>query len=330
MSDSPFVLSEFCRPHLPPLPVAVAVAVSGGPDSMALCHALASCYEGPVHALSVDHGLRAEAAAEAAQVGDWVGVWPRVQHHILTREGSPGHSRIQEQARQDRYALLADYCARTGITHLFTAHHRDDQVETLLFRLAKGSGLDGLAAMRPVTAYDDQLTIIRPLLEADKESLLSYCAAHDIAFVQDPSNDDDRFARARLRRSAGILAAEGLTAKRLAVTAARLGRARDALDHYAATAFAAHLQQKEPGRIVFNLAELRDEPAETRLRVLLRAVDRLGGGAGGYGPRREKMENLATVLFTAADFKTRSLGGCLFSRDDRKGLIVIETEAGSA
>ena len=214
--------------------VPLAVAVSGGPDSMALAHILALLAaesQFDLHILTVDHGLRVEAAQEAVEVATYFEGKDHVTARILERdiEDHQKDKRIQEAARQDRYALMAAYCAEKGIKHLFLAHHADDQMETVLFRLAKGSGLDGLAGMRDVQPYSDELTLCRPLLSLSKDDLLSYCAAHDIPYVEDKSNEDDKFARVRMRKSQAVLVEEGFSVQRLSVTASRLNRAGQAL-----------------------------------------------------------------------------------------------------
>ncbi len=361
MSDGPFDFPALLRPFLPAGDAALAVAVSGGPDSMALCHALSQCANRPVHAVTVDHGLRPEAAEEAAEVGRRVAVWPHVRPVVLTRnlqkdslspwgegrgEGdiesedqyvlSPPHpnplpegrgftSRVMETARHDRYRLLAGYCAEHGIHDLFTAHHQDDQAETFLFRLAKGSGLDGLGGMRPLHDYNETLRIIRPFLDVPKSALVAYCEERGIAFVRDPSNENENYARARLRKSQQVLAAEGLTPKRLAVTAKRLARARDALDFYAGEILAQAKKEKNSDRIVLNFSAVENAPEEIRLRVLAGLMDRIAEKQD-YGPRMERLEDLAGRLFNDPRFKRASLGGCLVGIDRKKGLICVEKE----
>ncbi|MBC7325371.1 MAG: tRNA lysidine(34) synthetase TilS, partial [Moorella sp. (in: Bacteria)] len=271
MNDSPLDLAAPLKPFLPEKGEAVAIAVSGGPDSMALCHALSRQAADAIHALTVDHGLRPESADEARQVGSWLADWNCVRHQVLTRDQSAiPAAKIQEEARHDRYRMLAAYCGEHGINQLFTAHHQDDQAETFLFRLAKGSGLDGLGAIRSVHDYSDTLRIIRPLLAMPKSSLLEYCAAHDVPYIRDPSNENGRFARARLRRAQAVLAGEGLTAKRLATTAERLARARDALDEIAGQHYRAALVFEDPGRIELDFPALKDALEEIRLRVLIK------------------------------------------------------------
>lgn len=305
----------------------VAVAVSGGPDSMALCWLLSEWTNknnGPeIHALTVDHGLRSESSAEAKLVAKRVKGWPRVRHEILTLSGLKGKSRVMERAREGRYDVMARYCRGHGISRLFTAHHLDDQAETFLFRLAKGSGPDGLAGMRPVYEYDANLTIVRPLLGISKARLIATCRRHKIPFFKDPTNDNPAFARNRLRHARDVLEQEGLSAKRLAVTAIRLRRACDALDDYAEMAFHQAIRLDTQRRAAFDFATLAAAPAEIRLRVLLRVMR----GEEGYGPRLERLESISTALFEDKNFKKATLGGFVIALERKKGLIILQKEA---
>ncbi len=315
-------------------PEAVAVAVSGGPDSMALGWLLSrwAAEKGGVrvHVLSIDHALRPESKAEAEDVGTNVAGWPCVTHSVLTRSlKGLSKSRIMEEARDDRYALLAGYCAENNIPVLFVAHHLDDQAETFLFRLAKGSGIDGLAAMRPVRDYSENLKIVRPFLNFPKKQLVALCKENDVPFITDPSNDDRAFARVRLRRSARVLAEEGLTPKRLAVSAARMRRAQEALDLYAVRTYQKALINDESSRIVLDYNVLLKTPDETRFRILQMAADRLRreeGKEGNYGLRMEKLENLQARIFADDDYKNATLGGLLFSLNRKDGTLTIAPE----
>lgn len=307
---------------------AVAVGVSGGPDSLALAHMLvhwSDVHDGPeVHVLSVDHGLRPEAAEEAAQVGAAVKDWPRVCHAVLTWEGKKPASRLQEAARDARYDLMEDYCRAHGLRYVFLAHHRDDQAETFLFRLAKGSGLDGLACMQAMQVRGG-VTLVRPLLSVSKPELVAYCTAQGLSYCEDPSNLSDRFARIRLRRSMEVLEAEGLSAGRLARTAERLGRAREALEFYAERAYQSCHVFSDPVRVVFNFDALMLEPRESVFRVVCLAL-RHFCDEEDFGPRMLKTEGLVDDLLRGGAFRKRTLGGVVVYRDTREGVLVFEKE----
>jgi tRNA(Ile)-lysidine synthase len=227
-----------------------------------------------------------------------------------------------ERARDDRYALMAGWCRDNGITSLLTAHHRDDQAETVLFRLAKGSGLDGLGGIRPVTAYDAGLTLLRPLLDAPKDALVALCDAENIPYVRDPTNASPAFARNRLRAAMDILSTEGLNTKRLAKTAARIGAARTALEHYAKQAYADSLIQKSPDAITLDAAIIKAHPMETRRRVLMMCMENLDPQRA-YAPRMEVVERIVDALFTDDDFTRASVGRFLVARQRKQGRIVV-------
>ncbi|MEM7651075.1 MAG: tRNA lysidine(34) synthetase TilS [Pseudomonadota bacterium] len=306
---------------------AAAVAVSGGPDSMALCGLLAEWAQArdiTLHVMSVDHGLREGAAQEALDVGAWLSkAHPTVQHHILKWE-DPADSAIQEEARKARYGLMEARCRGLGIAHLFLAHHRDDQAETVLFRLAKGSGLDGLAGMQPVQFYEG-VQLVRPLLEISKGALVSYCQAQNIPFAEDPSNQDGAYARVRLRQARAVLEEEGLSAKRLSVTAKRLARARQALEDIADNAFEEAILNKDTKRIVLNLKSLLSMPEEVMLRCVLKGISMLRPDLD-YAPRMERVESLVYDLRSQGSFRKRTLAGLIFECSDDDSTLIMTLE----
>ncbi len=175
----------------------IAIAVSGGADSLSLVHALCDLKMFEVHALTVDHGLRPESKDESLLVQKMCLRWGAV-HHILPWVGTKPKTRIQEIARQKRYDLLAAYCVSEKIPTLFLGHHGNDQVETFFMRLSKGSGLAGLCGMEEVSALNE-LMLMRPYLSLSKENILDYCDKHGVRFVHDPSNENHDFERVRMR-----------------------------------------------------------------------------------------------------------------------------------
>ena len=205
------------RPHL-------AVAVSGGSDSLALVLlADAWCRErgGRVSALTVDHGMRAEAAAEAAKVAAWMQAHG-IEHHILVWRDPTPASALQAKARNARYRLMDDWCGRAGVDHLLVGHTADDQAETVLMRLKRGSGPDGLAGMSAVRRLD-HCAVLRPMLRMRREALQAFLSAQGQTWLSDPSNTDQRFARTRVRAdlAAGLFDVDALCA-----TARRYGQMR--------------------------------------------------------------------------------------------------------
>jgi tRNA(Ile)-lysidine synthase len=301
------------------------VAVSGGPDSVALLHLIARWRPPglPLTIATVDHGLRAEAGEEAALVAR-LSKALGLPHHILPWTGAkPAHG-LQEAAREARYALLTGLARTCGASHLVTAHTLDDQAETVLMRLSRGSGLAGLAGMRPVMERNGLLHV-RPLLTWPKSVLVALCRQEGWPFVEDPSNRDERYARARWRRLMPALAAEGLTAERLAGLSERIRRAEDALDSKARETFS-RARLDGGGALRLNARPLVEEPFEIALRAFALALAERAGD-----PLRLRLERLETCLEALRDAASagrplrRTLAGRLVSLD-RRGEITVAPE----
>jgi len=306
------------------------VAVSGGPDSTALlllAARWAKRLKKPPRllAVTIDHGLRAEAKAEAAAVKRLARQFD-VPHRTLRWRGVKPASGLQEAAREARYGLLAQAAARAGLAHVLTAHTLDDQAETVLFRLARGSGLTGLAGMAPVALLpgierDDRIFLVRPLLGLPKSRLIATLRAARIAFGEDPSNSDPRFTRARLRGVMPALAREGLDAHGLSRLAARMRRAETALEFAVAAAHAALAPPPWPDRgpIAFERTSFAELPAEVALRLLGRAITH----AGDEGPvELGKLEALYVALRQAPGRLRRTLAGAVITLDADR--LVVE------
>ncbi|RTL62312.1 MAG: tRNA lysidine(34) synthetase TilS, partial [Hyphomicrobiales bacterium] len=219
----------------------IAVAVSGGADSTALLLLFSRYHKahhtalGPVAVITVDHRLRPESAQEAAGVAALCGRLD-LEHVTLAWEGPKPESGLADAARRARYDLIARFMRARGLRVLLTAHTRDDQAETVLMRLARGSGVDGLAAMSTVSALPDAsreaqpLRLVRPLLDTPKADLEAYLRRAGIPWAEDPTNLDPTYERPRLRAHAPMLAEIGLTADALVRSARRLQRVRAALE----------------------------------------------------------------------------------------------------
>jgi tRNA(Ile)-lysidine synthase len=281
----------------------IAVAVSGGADSMALALLLAewtAARDGRLDALTVDHGLRAESVEEARQVGLWLAGRPGVQHHILAWTGPKPARGLLEAAREARYRLLTEYCRDAAILHLCLAHHFDDQVETQAMRAARLSGPHGLAGMAAVRPLDG-VRLLRPLLGVPKSVLQATLAARSQPWIEDPSNTNPAFERARLRAVHGSDDA-GQQRARLS----RLARARDRDEAAAAELLAARLTINPGGWAELDLAGLDRGAPEVRLSVagVLRCI-----GGTAYPLSGERVGEVLAMLAggPVADF-TR--GGC--------------------
>jgi len=301
---------------------ALVLAVSGGPDSTALLWLIArwrkTLRKKPkLLAVTVDHGLRTEAKREAAQVGKLARKLG-VLHRVVRWRGAKPQSGIQAKARHARYALVGAEAQKIGARHVVTAHTLDDQAETVLMRMARGSGLSGLAGMARESRLGD-LNLVRPLLDIPKMRLIATLKAAKVGFAEDPSNVDPKFTRPRLRRLTAALATEGLDARRFATLAKRLGRADGALEAEADVIMASLGTQSE-GATVVRVSDFAGLPAEIALRLLGRAITRWGN----EGPvELGKLEALfdATLVAIQNPSKTtfrRTLAGAIVSIDRNK------------
>ena len=266
-----------------------AVAVSGGPDSLALLLLAHAAFSGRVRAATVDHRLRPGSAAEAEAVARLCAE-RGIPHHILAVTVERAGAGLQAAAREARYRALAEWMEEGGLELLLTAHHADDQAETLLMRLNRGSGVAGLAGVRAAGAVPGsggRLRLARPLLHWRRSELAALVAAAGIEPAEDPSNADEAFDRARIRRQLGE--APWLDVAALARSAALLAEAESALEWAAETLFAARAEGGEGGVI------LRPQglPPELLRRLVLRC---LGLAAPGARPRGEQLHALIARL----------------------------------
>ena len=291
---------------------AIVLAVSGGPDSIALMWLAArwrrTLARGPrLVAVTVDHGLRAEAKAEARDVKRLARALD-LPHRTMRWTGAKPKTGLPAAARAARYRLLAQAARASGATHILTAHTRDDQAETLLMRLLRGSGIAGLAAMARQSERDGVL-LARPFLHVSKSQLIATLKKAKLGFADDPTNRDPSFTRPRLRTLMPVLAAEGGDTRNLARLASRLARANQAVEvlvdgaerylalrdreasrpepgagaktfeakTFEANTFEANtFEAKTFEAKIFDAEAFVAMPEEIRLRLLKRAVDRFG------------------------------------------------------
>jgi tRNA(Ile)-lysidine synthase len=266
-----------------PAPPTFGVAVSGGPDSLALLLLAAAAFPDMVEAATVDHGLRPESGAEAAFVREAC-AGRGVAHATLT--GPPIAGNIQSGARALRYRLLGDWARARGLAFVLTAHHQDDQAETLVMRLQRGAGLAGLAGIR-ARAEIGGLKVLRPLLGWRRAELAEVVAAAGLVPVDDPSNGDARYDRARLRLQ--LKEADWLDVPALGRSAAALAEAEAALDWAAERLIAERTEPMRDG-LSFDASRL---PAELKRRALLRLLALL---VPADPPRGEAVQRLLSAL----------------------------------
>jgi tRNA(Ile)-lysidine synthase len=269
----------------------LGLAVSGGPDSLTLLLLAAAARPGLVEAATVDHGLRPESRTEAEMVA---GVCERlgIPHAILTVEWeNKPESAFQERARAERYRLLGQWLKDRELAALVTAHHLDDQAETLLMRLARGSGVRGLAGMRPVSPVPgDGGRLIRPVLSWPRTELEQVCAAAGLTPAADPTNADENFERVRVRKA--LAEADWLDPKALARSAANLGAADRAIEWAAVQEWGRSVSEGD-GAIVYRPGSA---PREIRRRIAARAILQLASEGTSQELRGRELDRLLPLL----------------------------------
>jgi tRNA(Ile)-lysidine synthase len=303
------------------------VAVSGGPDSTAL-FALADAWarrRSPsphLHVLTVDHGLRPAARAEAEAVVALAARLQRPAELLAWRHDAPPGAGIQASARAARYRLLAEAARELDLGAVLLAHTIDDQAETVLIRLQRGSGVRGLAGM-PARRVVDGVPFLRPLLAVPKARLVGLVEALGLPYVDDPSNRSDRFLRARVRRLMPDLAALGLDAPRLAGTAERMARADAALET-TTDELDARAAERLAGVVRLDAGALLAAPDEIALRLLGRLCRAVR--PGDYPPRAGGFERWLAAAKAGTAPRRTTLAGVVVDRL-RSGLWIY-AEAG--
>jgi tRNA(Ile)-lysidine synthase len=292
----------------------IAVAVSGGADSVCLLHWLADLGLDLV-VLHVNHGLRNAANTEAEYVRE-ISASLGVPCHVFHWTGDKPASNLESAARNARYKLMTDFCRDNGIGVLATAHQADDQIETFLMNLSRGSGLSGLAAMRPETTRDS-IRIIRPLMGVFRAELAGYCDANNIKYFVDEMNGDEKYTRVRIRKNRHLLGDKlGVSDSRILLAIENLSRMRDALDERISSLASDVLKN---GRAIFKASFLFDEPPAIRLKLLGTLIRNVGGDE--YQPRLNSLEKALDRLRADGKF---TLGHCALRRLSDNILIVPE------
>lgn len=312
----------------------VGLAVSGGRDSVALmllvAQARADLHPFPdVIVYSVDHGLRSGSADECRIVAGWAEICGFI-HRTLSWSGPKPSSNQQAAARQARYRLLAEAAVCDDVQALVTAHHLEDQAETFLIRLARGSSVRGLSSMAS-EAIINEIAVLRPLLDVRRADLDKFLDDMDQTWIEDPSNSNARFERVKVRAAKPTLDAIGLTAERLSNTARSMRRAHDALEFYVDRAFHRAVQVFRYGFVSVQWSKVVNEPDEIQLRLLDRLIEMISPNT--YPPRLTALDRLREridVDCTRQEERTgnglSTLAGCAF--EWREDLLWIYREAG--
>lgn len=290
-----------------------AIAVSGGGDSIALMHLAAvwakANHRPPPVVLTVDHGLRCESARDADCVKAWAEALG-LKAIILRWAGAKPRTGVEEQARIARYKLMGDWCSAHRTDWLLLGHTKDDLAENFLLRLGRGSGVDGLSAMQAAIALPANagpaVTLMRPLLAFTRAELRVWLTQQGVTWLEDPMNDDDNFARTRVRKLLPLLAEAGIPPDRIAAAAGHLGRARHALE-LKTWEFLRQHANFDGGVALMDGAALGKAPREIGLRALSEALRNIGKLP--YRPRFERLERLFEAVVSDG-FRAGTLAGC--------------------
>lgn len=285
-------------------PQKIAIAVSGGADSLALVLMTKEelgVFGYEIVALTVNHGLRPSAAQEAEYVAN-IMKQHGIEHHILTWQGTKPVTNVEDTARKARYLLLTEWCHQHNIGVLLTAHHQNDQAETFLIRLARGSGLDGLCCIREIS-QNNGITILRPLLQTPPQQLRDFLQQRHIEWVEDESNTDSQYLRNRIRKFLPLLTAQtGIDAKCLAETAFRLQSAEEYIEQQLQQAIQADVHFLAGNVAYFKHTLFLQWPQEIRFRLIAELCRQT------YIPRAESVLNVIAAI-AKLPFKGQTLGG---------------------
>ena len=301
----------------------LALAVSGGSDSLCLAYftkIYASEFGNKIHVLIVDHNLRKESHQEALKVKAILSK-RRISSRILSWKGEVPKSNIQKKARDIRYTMLSNYCLKNKVKYLITAHHGDDQIENFFIRLLRGSGLTGLSSMSEKAKYNNNLKIVRPFLSLEKKDLKYVTLNYFKTYIKDPSNNDEKFLRVRIRKYRKNMEKEGLDTRKIIKTVDNLVSANQALNFYKNKALYKHASFVSKNKCLINKKIFSEEAGEITFKSFSDILLLVSGTY--YPPRSKKVINLINRL-KKSKFTKSTLGGCIVEEKDNFILISKE------
>ncbi len=297
------------------------IAVSGGPDSLALT-ALSKAYSYnnncKIYYVLIDHKLRKNSSIEAYSVKKLL-----KKHKIninIIKNKKRITKNIQKEARDIRYNLLATFCKKNKIKYLLTAHHLNDQVETFFIRLSRGSGLEGLSSMKQITDIEKNIKILRPLLDVEKKKLIQISKKVFGKYYLDPSNDDEKYLRIRVRKLKKILEKSGINYDRISKSIKNLASSRDTLEIYFNKIYKDTVN-KQKNKTIVNLKNFNSLNLEMKIKIFKKSIKDCSKSY--YVPRTKKVQNLIDQIYAKKNSRL-TLGGCLISRDQNQ--VIIEKE----
>jgi len=300
-----------------------AIGVSGGPDSLSLAYfskAYTDEFKNKMEALIINHKIRKESSKEALKVKKIL-KRKRIESKILNCKSIIPKSNTQHNARNVRYSLLADYCLKKNIKYLVIAHHMDDQIENFFIRLFRGSGLTGLSSMSESFEYSKKLKIIRPLLGFKKKDLIDVSLHYFNEYISDPSNEDEKYLRVRVRKYRKIMEKEGLDTTKIIKTVGNLYSANKALNYYKNKALYKHVAFLSESKCLINKKIFDEEAGEIIFKSISDILSLVSKKY--YAPRSKKIINLISNM-KKNNFNKTTLGGCIIEK--KEGFISVSKE----
>lgn len=298
----------------------IAVGVSGGADSLALTMLLkrwVDRYGGTLVALTVDHKLRKDSSQEAKSLNSFFKEY-QITHHILEWSDEKPEKNIQAEARKKRYQLMIDWCEKNKYFHLFLGHHLDDQIETFFLNLARGSGVNGLAAMSIITNLP-QLRLLRPFLNLPKSSLIRYLKSLSLSWIEDPTNSSLVYKRNKLRSAFGQITSPGHLFFRMKNTFIHLNSNREIVDEQVADCIIVTSEVNPLGFYIIDINQLKKYKEDIVLRALGTILKNVGGR--DYPPRYEALKNYFNEI---EDINTKTLSGCYIIKKNNNLFVLRE------
>ncbi len=292
----------------------IAVAVSGGCDSMALTLAVNDfCKKNKIkiQALTIDHGVRKDSKIEAKKVGELLKKF-KIPHKILSiPQRQIPQKNIEANLREIRYKMLGDFCQKNHIEFLFVGHHLGDIAENFLIRLFRGSGLDGLSPMQKISVIND-VKIIRPFLEISKDELKNYLITKNIEWFEDETNDDGKFLRNKIRKFLASFDDKNLLEKRIYNASLEISKTRDFFDEIMSSYELEIVEQIADNLILINRRKLREINQAIILKILAKILMKIGDKK--YKPRKEKLIRFYEYLTADDVIKKREFYGCVVEK----------------
>ena len=297
------------------------IAVSGGPDSLALV-ALTKAYsctkKTSFHYVLIDHNIRKNSAKEARQVKDLLKK-KKINLKIILNKRNITRN-IQGQARNTRYEILSNYCKRNKIKTLLTAHNLEDQVETFFIRLSRGSGLKGLSAMKSLSQIDNKINLYRPLLDTKKKTLIKISKGVFGKYFKDPSNKNYKYLRTKVRNLKKPLEKSGIEYEQIIKSIKNLALSKATLDGYFKEIFKNVITANKK-EIIVNYKQFKKLNNEVKIAVINSSIKKLKKNY--YDPRSKKVSNLISNI-KKRNFKKATLGGCVFILKNENLCLKIE------